>query len=353
MRYVLTFTFVQHLVSLEPEPSSNRMVSEFSPSMVSEIESKLKSLIEKHGRSYVGITSEMCNRSRVTIHDVSPAPEANRYHYTFSEKNDLHVHTDQLHNSFRFRYLHVIYEGEEIPGSYLTFDECMEINCISMKAQCSVVNYGRGEHGELATLQLGYAVYEAVALLVAYQNKQFPVFILPFHPLEHFWTLTDGDTTKALIDYDEWYERFRALERIFRHLGVNFNVIIGHRTWLVNPPSIQELENYCASKVLSGFLKSEVSLTNDKKENSDTCHVINVEGAFNELLVTVVNWYQQGLITNTDLYYEISGPAPMDMIYAFCERYNIQAKTDVKMIEDVSSDAIDSINSNIQRSLIF
>ena len=43
----------------------------------------------------------------------------------------------------------------------------------------------------------------------------------------------------------------------------------------------------------------------------------------------------------------------MDRIYAFCERYNIQAKTDVKMIEDVSSDAIDSINSNIQRSLIF
>ena len=101
------------------------------------------------------------------------------------------------------------------------------------------------------------------------------------------------------------------------------------------------------------LLSLEVPEEEKPKEDSDLCHIISVEGAFNELLVTVINWYQRGNITNTELYYEISGKTPLEVVYAFCEKYNIEAKSEVKMIEDMSSDNFDSIESNIQRSLIF
>tara|TARA_Y100001970_G_scaffold131590_1_gene162323 strand:+ start:12661 stop:13728 length:1068 start_codon:yes stop_codon:yes gene_type:complete len=355
MQYVLTFTFVQQheLDIIEQGLPPVSTAPDFDAQIISEIEICIKAMIESRGQKYIGVSSELTNRSRVNATDLSPGDTSQRYTCNFVDNNSAHVHVDQLHNSFRFRYLHVLYEGDEIAGGFLTLKECMDINKISMRVNCATVNYGRGDSGELATLQLGYAVYEAISMLVAYSRRNFPVFILPFHPLEHFWKRANGDLTSALIEFDEWYERFRALDKILRNIGLQHNVIIGHRNWLVSPPSMQELENYCASKVLDSYLKSEVNFEEKPKEDSDLCHIISVEGAFNELLVTVINWYQRGNITNTELYYEISGKTPLEVVYAFCEKYNIEAKSEVKMIEDMSSDNFDSIESNIQRSLIF
>jgi hypothetical protein len=354
MFYVLTLTFVQRQLSVEEKALTNQIFSHFDASTINAIEPHLQALISRLGQTYLGVTSELSNRSRVRAEDVEKSDIPLRYDYNFVESNELAMHIDQLHNNFLLRYLHVIYEGEEIQGDYLNLSECMAINKFTMQSDCAVVNYGRGKHGELASLQLGFAVYEAVTMLMSYTPEQMPIFLLPFHPLEHFWTRSHGDTTNALIDFDDWYERFRSLEKILRNVGVNFNIIVGHRNWISEPPGVDELQSYCASKVLKQFLTSEVSISPavDKSE-SELCHIINVEGVHNELLVTVINWYKSERITNTDLHYEISGKAPIDEVYAFCERYNIEAKTDVKMIEDVSENSLESITVNIQRSLIF
>ena len=118
-------------------------------------------------------------------------------------------------------------------------------------------------------------------------------------------------------------------------------------------PDYAELSAYTKSKSLSNYLLSEVKVSDMPKEISDQCRIISLGGAYNDQVVTIVNWYKGGMVTNTDLYYQISGPIPIDAIEAFCEKYGITALTAGCMIEESGNETIDSITQNIRRSAIF
>lgn len=352
MQFALSLTFIQCLKAMS-ECSEELPVSENPESIIDKIEPILQNLVERLGSKFIGVTSTFCNRSKIKICDIAKAIDERRFHYLFVDDGDVHTHTDQLHNAYMFKYLHVIYEGNEIEGGYLNLEECISINKETMKISCAIINYGRGRDGELATLSLGYSVYESVLMLNSYSLECTPLFLLPFHPLEHFWGRAKGDTNAALLDFDDWYVRFRSLRKILENIGVTYDVIVGHRSWISDTPHQGELQAYCASKVLDVFLKSEVNFLDEPKEKNDKCEIINVEGAYSELLVTVVNWYKMERLTNTDIYYEVKGPAPIDFINQFCEKYGIESKTETRLIEEMKDSSMESINDNIQRSLIF
>jgi hypothetical protein len=353
MQFALSLTFVQCLKAVS-ECSEEHPVSIINhEEIIDNIEPTVKSLIERLGGKYVGMTSEFCNRSKVKTCDIATSLCERRFHYQFVDTGDVHTHSDQLSNAYMYKYLHIIYEGEELEGGYLNFEECIGINKETMKLSCAVINFGRGRNGELATLNIGYTVYESVLMLNSYSLDSKPIFLLPFHPLEHFWGRAKGDTTEALLDFDDWYIRFRSLKIILENIGVKYDVIVGHRSWICEAPEQIDLQAYCASKVLDAFLKSEVNFSEEPKETNDKCEIINVEGAYSELLVTVVNWYKREKLTNTDIYYEVKGPAPIDKINQFCEKYGIESKIETKLIEEMKESSVARINDSIQRSLIF
>ena len=352
MQFALTLTFIQCLQAMS-ECSGEYPVSIDNEKILEKIEPTIQKLIERLGGKYIGIATEFCNRSKVNSSDMVKSIDDRRFHYQFVDSRDVHSHSDQLSNVYTFKYLHIIYEGEEIEGGYLNIEECLCINRETIKLSCAVINYGRGRNGELATLSLGYTVYESVKMLLSYSLGTSPLFLIPFHPLEHFWGRVKGDTTTALLDFDDWYIRFRSLRMIVENLGLKYDIIVGHRSWISETPEQGELQAYCASKVLDGFLKSEVSFLDEPKESNDECEIINVEGAYSELLVTVVNWYKHETITYTDIYYEVKGPAPIDLITDFCKKYGIESRTETRLIEEMKESSVASINDNIQRSLIF
>lgn len=351
MTSVLSLTFLQCLKAAQDD--NRHFADDFSEDVLSSIEVILKKMIENKGGKYLGITPEFSNRSIISLSDLTLSLDKSRYHYVNVNRADDNVHLDQLFNPFYFKYLHIVYEGNEIKGGHFSLTDCIAINSYTMQEDCAILHYGKGREGHLASSRLGYAVYEAVKMIIAQKDEDPPLILIPFHPLEHFWGRTNGNTNNALIEFDDWYERFRSIKAIFESLSVEFAVILGHRTWISEAPTNDELQNYCASKVLTDVLKSEVHFEDDSKESCDLCHIINVEGALNELVVTVVNWYREDTLTCSDLYYEISGPAPLIKIKEFCKKYGIEEKTENKLIEEMSDKSMTSINNNIQRSLIF
>ena len=236
---------------------------------IEELVPHIKLLCERLGRQYKAVVSEPSDRSTILIEELENYIGSDFIKFIKPQPEQTTTHIDHLHNSFRYRYIHVVYEGSKVEGDYLQFLEAKYFNQVTLQKDCAIMNYGPGANGELATLQHGFTVFEAASMLVTYLPEEMPVFLLPFHPLEHFWTLSEGDTQEALINFDEWYNRFRSLYDIFTHLKLEFTVIIGHRSWLRKMPDYAELSAYTKSKSLSNYLLSEVKVSDMPKEISD------------------------------------------------------------------------------------
>ena len=114
MQFALSLTFVQCLKAVS-ECSEEHPVSIINhEEIIDNIEPTVKSLIERLGGKYVGMTSEFCNRSKVKIGDIATSLCDRRFHYQFVDNGDVHTHSDQLSNAYMYKYLHIIYEGKEI-----------------------------------------------------------------------------------------------------------------------------------------------------------------------------------------------------------------------------------------------
>lgn len=282
--------------------------------------------------TFLGFSNQLTFSPLVNITQFKPSNT--KYLFNYDGKNESPPYLVGSDSAYGYKalYLPILYEGDDIKNGFLDVATLYAINRLSREANLYCVGYGSGSGSLEQIAKYRDVIYDGVMKITTQPYSPNNIYLIPFHPIEHFYD--DETIDDAITTYDLWVVKFHLLRELFNAIGIKYFVIMGFEEWLINPPDNEELSMYLDSHPMGDYFVQRSLINERKKEQSDECIITEIEGMSRVPVVTIVSWLKETETRNSELYYAVEGLPPIENIKLFCESHAIAFEKENRFLND-------------------